>query len=236
MLIMFTLSLITSSMGVFAVREVNDVNNSQSSTVEESSQTSTIAGGLSQAFSDTALSDEDIANASKFMSPYVKMVNGIIAAVLACFSVILGAVTVIDLLYIACPPIRKFLMPQQAQATGGMGSMGMGSMGMGGMHSMGGMQQNSSIGSRIGGFISDEAIAAVSESTPQAQGGMGMGMGMMQPQAKPKTKSIIMSYAKKRAFALICFFACLVLFTSTVFTDLGLYIGQWIVDTISSLF
>lgn len=234
MVIMFCMSVI-STMGVYAVGEVNDVTGSQSgqsSVSEESSQASSIAGGLSQAFGDVALSDEDIANASEFVSPYVRIVNNVIAAVLACFSVIIGAVTILDLLYIGCPPIRGILMPQQSQSNG-MSGMGMG------MRGMGGMQQDATLGSKVGRFVSDEAVAAVAEATPTpTAGGMGIGMGgfgMQQAQPK-KTKSLILSYVKKRSFALICFFACLVLFTSTVFTDLGLYIGQWIIDFVSSLF
>ena len=150
----------------------------------------------------------------------------------------------LDLLYLAVPPIRNILCKEQPQAAGGMGGgMGMGGMGMGrmGMGSMGGAPQPAQSG--IGRFVSDEAVAALSEATQQAQGaaggmggGMGMGMGMGGGQQQPKTKSVIFSYAKKRAFALVMFAICVVLFTSTLFTDIGLYVGQWIIDTFSGFF
>ena len=112
---------------------------------------------------------------------------------------------------------------------------------------MGGGAQPSQSG--IGRFVSDEAVAALSEATANAGGGGGMGMGGMgmgmgmggmgmggAAQAQPKTKSVIFTYLKKRAFALIMFALCVVLLTSTLFTDIGLYIGQWIIDTVGGFF
>lgn len=250
MTVILSVFCIFTGTNVYAAPDINSVtggntSTSQSSNSSASNETKSAADGLSQAFHDSAISNEDLAKASSFASPYVKGVNFVLSIVLACFSVILGVVTVLDLLYIAVPPIRKFLCAETAaQPQGGGMGMGMGRMGMGGM-GMGGMgaaNQPSQTG--IGRFVSDEAVAALAEANATAQpqgGGMGMGMGMMggmgaAQQAQPKTKSVILTYAKKRAFALIVFAACIVLLTSTLFTDIGLYIGSWIIETVGGLF
>ena len=230
-------------------------NNSTSQSQSSGYDTKSDVDGLKEAFDAARVDNEDLSSATKFASPFVKAVKYIIAVITAVFTVLLGLVTMLDLLYLAVPPIRNILCNEQPQAAGGMGGgmggMGMGRMGMGGM-GMGGMgAANQPAQSGIGRFVSDEAVAALSEATQQAQGaaggmgmgmggmGMGMGMGGMgmgAQQAKPKTKSVILLYLKKRAFAVIMFVICLVLFTSTLFTDLGLYIGQWIVDIFNGLF
>lgn len=248
--LMGVLSVIFMSFGltVFAAPDLNDVTG-QTSRLTQAEQSGTdsksIADGLSQAWGDLAVDNDDVASAASFTSPYVRGINFVIAAVCVIFGALLGLVTMLDLLYLAVPPIRKWLCAESAQPQSG--GMGMGGMGMGmrggyGMGGMGGMGAAQPSSTGIGRFVSDEAVAALAEATAGAQpqgGGMGMGMGMMggmgataQP---PKTKSVILTYAKKRAFALIAFFACIVLFTSTLFTDVGLYIGQWIVTAVSGI-
>lgn len=244
---------IFSNIQVFAAPDVNEVSGKNSTSQSSSGyDTKSDIDGLKEAFDAARVDNDDLASATKFASPFVKVVKYIIAVITAIFTVLLGLVTMLDLLYLAVPPIRNILCNEQPQAAGGMGGgMGMGGMGMGrmGMGGMGGAQQPAQSG--IGRFVSDEAVAALAEATQQAQGaaggmggmGMGMGMGGMgmggmggQQQVKPKTKSVILTYLKKRAFAVIMFVVCLVLFTSTLFTDLGLYIGQWIVDIFNGLF
>lgn len=243
---------IFSNIQVFAAPDVNEVNGKNSTSQSSGGyDTKSDIDGLKEAFDAARVDNDDLASATKFASPFVKAVKYIIAVITAIFTVLLGLVTMLDLLYLAVPPIRGILCKEQPQAAGGMGSMGMGRMGMGGMGGMGGAPQPAQSG--IGRFVSDEAVAALAEATQQAQGaaggmggmgmgmgmgGMGMGMGGMggQQQVKPKTKSVILTYLKKRAFAVIMFVVCLVLFTSTLFTDLGLYIGQWIVDIFNGLF
>ena len=256
MSILLSTIFIFSNLTVFAVPDVNEVKG-RSSTSQSQSQsgydTKSDVDGLKEAFDTARVNNEDLASATKFASPFVKAVKYIIAVITAVFTVLLGLVTMLDLLYLAVPPIRNLLCNEQPQTAGGMGGgmgMGMGGMGMGRM-GMGGMGANQPAQSGIGRFVSDEAVAALSEATQQAQGasggmgmgmgmggmGMGMGMGGMgAQQAKPKTKSVILLYLKKRAFAVIMFVICLVLFTSTLFTDLGLYIGQWVVDIFNGLF
>ena len=243
---------IFSNIQVFAAPDVNEVNGKNSTSQSSGGyDTKSDIDGLKEAFDAARVDNDDLASATKFASPFVKAVKYIIAVITAIFTVLLGLVTMLDLLYLAVPPIRGILCKEQPQAAGGMGGMGMGMgrMGMGGMGGMGGAPQPAQSG--IGRFVSDEAVAALAEATQQAQGaaggmggmgmgmgGMGMGMGGMggQQQVKPKTKSVILTYLKKRAFAVIMFVVCLVLFTSTLFTDLGLYIGQWVVDIFNGLF
>lgn len=238
---------------VYAAKDINSINGgnstSQSSQSTNKNETKSAADGIADAWKNASPDNQDMAEAAKFASPFVKGVNFCICCVLAVFSVLLAAVTTLDLLYLAVPPVRKFLCAEQPAAAGGMGGgmgMGMGGMGMRGGMGMGGAQPSQS---GIGRFVSDEAVAALSEATANAGGGGGMGMGGMgmgmgmggmgmggAAQAQPKTKSVIFTYLKKRAFALIMFALCVVLLTSTLFTDIGLYIGQWIIDTVGGFF
>ena len=192
---------------VYAAKDINSINGgnstSQSSQSTNKNETKSAAEGIADAWKNASPDNQDMAEAAKFTSPFVKGINFCICCVLAVFSVLLAAVTTLDLLYLAVPPVRKFLCAEQPAAAGGMGG-GMG-MGMGGMGMRGGM----------------------------GMGGMGMGGAA---QAQPKTKSVIFTYLKKRAFALIMFALCVVLLTSTLFTDIGLYIGQWVIDTVGGFF
>lgn len=225
--------------------EVNNVTGESSKSTQSSSSnenSNSVADGLADAFRQSAVDNNDLKEATALTAPAVKFIRTCISIVLAMFSAFLGFITVLDLLYIMVPPVRNALSGGQGGSSqqpmgGGMGMHGGfgggygggygGSMGMGATQQKSGMMR----------FVSDEAIAALNESTGQQGGNMGGGFGMgMGAQQQPKAKVVILSYAKKRAFALVCFFACLVLFTSTVFSDVGLYIGQWLVDTIGSWF
>ena len=186
-----------------------------------------VADGLIRAYDATMIDNTDMEKATRFISPYARVINGIIGAVVGLFSVLMMLMTIFDLVYLMLPPVRKFLDPtaDQQQQAGGMGGMFGGGMG----------QQTAPTGVR---FVTDEAKAALAEAqgTQQQAGGMGGMFASSGGQAQPKAKTVILLYAKKRAFALIIFFACVVLFTSTVFTDIGLRLGQWIIDTIGSAF
>ena len=86
------------------------------------------------------------------------------------------------------------------------------------------MQQPQQMGgglSAVGRWVSDEAIAACMEAQGGAMGGMGA-----------PVKSMVFSYMKKRALFLILFGVCVVLFTSTAFTDLGIRLGTWLLQLI----
>ena len=121
----------------------------------------------------------------------------------------------------------------------GMGRMGMGGMGMGGMGGMGGAAQaQPTLGASIGRWISDDALAAVNESQNgmAAAGGMAAGGMGMQPGMAPATgKNVMFAYLKKRAFSLVMLGVCLVLFSCTVFTDLGITIGTKIIGLLTGI-
>ena len=119
------------------------------------------------------------------------------------------------------------------------GMMGMGGMGMGGMGGMGGAAQaQPTLGASIGRWISDDALAAVNESQNgmAAAGGMAGGAMGMQPGMAPATgKNVMFAYLKKRAFSLVMLGVCLVLFSCTVFTDLGITVGTKIIGLLTGI-
>lgn len=202
---------------------------------EKVEETADALGGM---FAQAGPDAEDISKANKFIEPVSKILNMVMAVILGLTSLLMMLITVLDLLYMAFPPIRNHLDGGRMNMAGqggrgsrgmgrgmnrgyGMGGMGMNSMGMNNM-GMGGMdmgmpqqqpQQANNMASTLGRWVSDEAIAACMEA--QA---VGPGMPM---------KSMIFSYMKKRALFLILFGVCVVLFTSTVFTDLGIRLGSW---------
>lgn len=203
-----------------------------------------VVGGLMKG---VGVDGEASQRASTMMAPLAKSVNFLFATIMLFATLGMFLITALDLLYIAVPPVRGFLYQggQQAQAGGGMGMGGMGMGGFGGGYGgghFGGMSGGMSGGMGGGGqqqqpnfltrFISDEAVAAVSGMQGQQQQGGGMGMGMMgggmQQQQPPKVKSVIFDYLKKRVFFLLMFGLCAVLLSTTIFTDLGVKAGSWI--------
>ena len=246
--VVFMMVFSSLTLVVSAVDDINDVvgngGTSQGAVSGQGGQSSqsglqsgSVADGLARAFDATMIDNDDMDRATQFISPYARVINVVIGAILGSFSVALMLVTVLDLVYLMIPPFRKILDREQTQQSNGM--MGGGMMGM--MNGMG--QQTQQTG--VGRFVSDEAKSALMEaqaSMGQQTGGGMMGGGMMGmmsgmgQQTQPKAKTVILLYAKKRAFTLVIFFACVVLFTSTLFTDIGLRLGQWIIDTIGSAF
>lgn len=84
--------------------------------------------------------------------------------------------------------------------------------------------------SAVGRLVSDEAISACAEikggvgSNIEGQTGTGGGM-----------KTIIYVYMKKRSIFLICLGVCTVLFTTTIFTEVGIKIGIAILGFLAKL-
>ena len=232
-----------------------------SQSLEDIEGTANAIGGM---FANAGPDEKDIEEANAFIQPFAEILNKIMAIILGLTSLLMMFITMLDLLYMAFPPVRDMLdggrMGQanmmgggrgargmgggmrgmgMGRGMGGMGGMGMnsmaGGMGMGGMGMaggmggpgmgmQGGMQQPQQMGgglSAVGRWVSDEAIAACMES----QGGMAPGMGV-------PLKSMVFSYMKKRAMFLILFGVCVVLFTSTVFTDMGIRLGTWLLRII----
>lgn len=227
--ICLTYSISMYSAPTVLATDVNNVSGDTQESSEASEGAQTVADGLANAFRGSAVDNDDLAEATRLTAPAVKVVRLITSIILAMIAVVLGLITVLDLVYIMIPPTRGFLGGGEQQTSSPMGGGMMGSM-MGGGMMHGGMSGGSAQGGRR--IVSDEAIAALNESVAQSnQGGMGMTASV-----KSKSKMVILAYAKKRVVALICFFACLVLFTSTAFTDIGLYLGQWILDTLGGFF
>ena len=243
--------LLPTAMASANTTDLNGIGATQANTgaVEQTqpTQTTPTEGGttaeaLQAANEALGVTPEAMDTASSIMSPVAYWANIAFAVLLTFAFIAMFFITGIDLVYIAFPPIRGFLLPEQPQG-GGMG-MGMGGFG-GGMGGMGGQPQQSS--SKLGQWISDEAKAAVQSSQPQGGGmggggfgggfgggmgggfggGFGGGMGGSEP-AKPK--SVIMSYFKKRVVFLVLFGVCALLLSTTLFTDIGINIGTWIMN------
>lgn len=73
----------------------------------------------------------------------------------------------------------------------------------------------------------------------QQQGGMGMGMGGMgmggqQPQAQ-STKSVILTYLKKRSFFLVIFTVAGIVLLSSIFTDCGINLANLLVKVMNKI-
>ena len=216
------------------------------------------ANAIGNMFNEAGPDSEAVEAANQFIAPFARILNKVMAVILGITSLLMMFITVLDMLYMAFPPIRDTLdggrlgaanmtsrgTSRNSRGMGGTrGGYGMGGMGgMGGMNGMGmnGMGMGGGMGmagtaqtpqphgggiSSVGRWVSDEAIAACMESQGggmQGQSGLG---GM-------PVKSMIFSYMKKRAMFLILFGVCVILFTSTVFTDLGIRIGTWILKIV----
>lgn len=202
------------------------------------------AKAIGEMFREVGPDAEAVREANEFIQPFAVILNKLMAIILGITSMLMMFVTVLDLLYMAFPPVRDML---DGGATGGQqimqgsrGSRGSGMYGMqGGMGVDGGMNmgmgsmptanQNRQAGgglSAIGRWVSDEAIAACVESKGGPMGSLQNG-GQVGP-----IKSMIFTYMKKRSMFLILFGICVILFTSTAFTDLGVKIGTYILKLI----
>lgn len=230
-----TLSLgLTLQLGTASAEDLNGVQTTQEQTqqvqqtqpVQQQEPTQatpntdpTGAEVVGELFNGVGVDAEASKTANSYMAPLANTANMIFAFILGITFIIMFVITALDLLYIGVPFIRGALY-SGGQQQGGMGGMG----------GMGGQQQGSTKQ-----FISDEAVAVVAGSQGGGGGGMGGGfggggfggggMGGGQPETK---KNMLMSYAKKRIFFLVAFGVCAVLFSTTVFSDIGVKIGSWI--------
>lgn len=258
-------TLSVGTVGVaYADNDLNDIGNSTIYVEADGNQASSVGGqvevvqsntstesqkkdndnavAIGDLFGSTKIDKETAAQAKEAAAPIIKGINWVVSFILAILSAAMLLITILDLLYIAVPFIRKFLDGGRADAMtqqqgGGMqggfdGGFGGGySGGYGGrMGHMGAMHGGAAPASKpniVGRLVSDEAIAAFIESQPQAQGGNPM---MGQPAAPIRTKSIIVSYFKKRLIFLVLMGVCIAVFATTTFTDLGLKLGSFIVE------
>lgn len=189
----------------------------------------------------TPVTDQNMSDAKQYASPITNILGTATGFIVMVVSAAIFVVTALDLCYIGLPFTRNFLNPQ---AQGG-GSP------MGGMSPMGGTGGAQPQGKR---WVSDEAVACVAMANPQGgsggmspmggmgmggmgMGGMGMGGSMGGAQQQP-TKSVIMTYLKKRAFFLIIFAVATILLTSSIFTDCGINLAELsfkVLDKINSM-
>lgn len=169
------------------------------------------------------IDDESSAEAQRIASPWTKVIRVIISVILLLLTAALFLITVLDLVYIGVPFVRKWL-------GGGEDSS---SSGGGGFNNDGFNYNNTSSQGKsgIGRIVSDEAIAAVQAASGSNSGGGGFN-STSQPTSK---KSTIISYLKKRVVFLVVFGICAVLLFGTTFTDLGLKLGEWIANFVGGL-
>lgn len=183
------------------------------STTKPSSSNKERADAIGSMFDNVGVDNESMQKANTYLNPTARLLNTIMAIILGFTSLALFLISALDLLYIAFPPIRSLLNVQGGSTSSGIGA------------SVGG-SQTSSFFSR---WISDEAVASVVKAgSEQSSGGF-----MVSSAQKPKTKSVIVGYLKKRSFFLIVFAICCILFSTTVFTDLGIKVGTWLLGVIT---
>lgn len=230
-LIMLLVMLMVSFTTTVFAMDLDGLNSGQEqSSTESSEQGSSSSSSNGDALTDylkgyKPITDENMASASQYANPLTNILGTFTGFIVMLVSAGIFAVTALDLMYIGLPFTRSTLNPQPAGGGGGMGMMG------------GGVPQAQKQGLRRR-WISDEALACVSQAEqPQGggmspMGGMGMGiggMGMMSgeaPQQKASTKSVILAYLKKRTFFLVIFTLATILLTSSIFTDCGINLAQ----------
>lgn len=214
-----------SSMTQQASVTTNTTENTPVDTTLQDQQNSAAAVG--EMFKQAGVDEGSVKKANEKLKPIAEFMNFVNAIIVGLVAIFLFTVTALDLAYIALPILRPLLDGGQGipQAGGGDMSGGMGMVDMSGGHinsgydgmsgyglQSQGMQTTAKTGLRL---ISDEAITCISNS--QSVG------------------SVIMSYMKKRAFFLIAFGVCVVIFTTSVFTDLGVKVGMMILSWLTSL-
>lgn len=175
--------------------------------VESKNSTYTDDSGVAGFFKNhRSMTSDQLDKASETVSPITSIFGHIMGGIIALTSSAIFLITTVDLLYICIPPIRGLLY--NPTSSGGQGREGKSTQ-----------------------WISDEAVqCAASEGSGGSQrmgmGGYGMQQGTQQQNAGG-TKSVIMSYLKKRVFFVILFAICTVILTSSILLGTGVNIAQW---------
>ena len=191
----------------------------------ESRNSSSQDNGVADFFKNhQSMTSDQLNKASETISPITNIFGYLMGGVIAFASSALFLITALDLLYIAVPPVRGILY-SGGQTQGA--SMGMGG-GYGGRYGMG--MQGSQSTSKGTQWVSDEAVqcsALIGGGSTQSMGmgGYGMQGGMQQQQMG--TKSVIMTYFKKRIFFVILFAICTIILTSSILLGTGVNLAQW---------
>lgn len=169
------------------------------------------AEAVGDMFGNAGINEESIAEAQEFLRPVAVIMNKIMAVILGLSSLGMMLITVLDLFYITFPPIRDLL---DGGTTGGQPLKRSRSLGMEGPGMKPEQLQAGGGLSALGRWVSDEALASAIET--QRTG-----------------KMVVAGYFKKRSIFLVLFGICVVLFTSTVFTDLGVNLGMWVLSKVN---
>lgn len=173
------------------------------------------------------IDNESLNAANQYMSGPMKIFGYIMSGIIILIMAAVFAITAIDLLYIAIPPVRGFLYTPNTSGTGS------------------NMNQNNyqARGSFFGlQWVSDEAVKAAAllggeAPTQGAQmqypGGFG-GPAMAPQQAQKQARgSVIGKYMRSRIWFLFILGVCMVLLTSSIFMDWGINVGGMIISLLT---
>lgn len=245
----FTMPVLAADLNSIGVSETQSVENNDDSSSGGGDEVD-ISGTYEVLYGQTAITQEDAQEAARIAAPAVKVIRVAMSLVLAILPVLMLFSSIVDITCLTISPLRKAIMTTSDDAgTGaGAGGMGMGGMGMG---MGGGAAAAAPMGftAKIAQFASKEAQETAREccGAPAAGGmggGMGMGMGMGMggmgmgggaAAPAPSSKNLLLTYFKKRTIFLVVFGVCVVVFSCTAFTDLGLQVGAWIIEKVSGI-
>lgn len=239
LLVTFGLNLVAVT-GVSHANSLNGVGEQQQTTQTQTTTTEPTrqenVEAVSGLFGGIGVDTEATTKASAYTYPFVKTANFLVALIVGITAASIFILTGLDLLYISVPPVRNMLFKQAPQGGGGFGAPQ--------ASSGGGMQ-----------LISDEAKSAVAllsgggggaSASPMGGGfggggfgGGGFGGGGFGAPAQaepPKMKNVLIDYLKKRTLFLVMFGVCVVLLTTTIFTDIGMVVGAFILDKLIAIF
>lgn len=241
-IVFMTLLLLTLSSSSIFASDLNGVGSSEPTATtnieqtEDNNRTSdqhlkdqeNTAKAVGDMFGQAGVDQESIETAHEYIRPFAKIMNLIMAGILGITSLLMMFISVLDMFYMAFPPVRDILdggmLGQQQSQRSMRGQRGMQGSGMDNSQGTPDMSHSAPGGgfSALGRWVSDEAIAACIE----AKGGSIR-------EVQTPMKSMIFSYLKKRSLFLLIFGVCVILFTSTVFSGLGIKLGMWIIGTLS---
>lgn len=236
-------------------------NSSSSSSVKASSSNGgkTAASEGAEGVADVlegvgGITKGDMEKAQQYSYPVVKIINTVVAVISGCLFACATLFTMLDLVYLTVPPLRKFLgggedvgdPSQQVGAmnggmhggmNGGFGGMngGFGGAYGGGYGGYGGYNRGGAYGGGYGGGFGQQGM-----NQPNGAQGVMYRLGRWTSdsvvqaikEGNGSNKSHLVIYAKKRAVFFVLLAVCVIVFTSTALTDWGMKLGVWIVELI----
>lgn len=202
--------------------------------VPESSSDADIGKAMAENMKITA---DELERGAEIAAPAAKIVRTLVATLLAFLSVVILATSIWDIVCISIRPLCVRVLASSSPNP----------------------NQPQDLMTKMASWASQEAVVAIQQaggSAPQAGpsaggggmygagGGMyGAGGGMygagggagMNAQNAPKAKQILPIYLRKRVVFLVLFGVCTVVFCATAFTDLGIQIGNWVIERVSQI-